>query len=116
MVSMVNWPPFDIASLALTARFIITCSICPGSAFTRPKDGSPQMSRSMSSPIIRRRSLEILLTTALRSSIFGSNTCCRLKASSCRVSSAARWPASSICSIPLRSGLSNPISPNNMAL
>lgn len=90
LVSMVNWPLFGIASLAFTARLMITCSICPGSAFTRPKDGSAQMTSSMPSPISYRRNFELVLTIALKSSTFGPNTCCQLKACNCLVNSAAR--------------------------
>ena len=39
-VSRVSRPPCGMASRALTVRFISTCSICPGSAETRPVSAS----------------------------------------------------------------------------
>ena len=33
---MVSLPPAGMASRAFTARFMMICSSCPGSAFTRP--------------------------------------------------------------------------------
>ena len=42
-----------MASRAFTARFMITCSICPGSAFTQPRSGASTVASSTSSPINR---------------------------------------------------------------
>ena len=54
------------------------------------RSGAGQVSRSMSSPISRHSSLFMSATVALRSNTRGSITCRRLKASSCRVTAAAR--------------------------
>ncbi len=90
---MVRFPPFGMASRALTARFMMTCSICPGSAFTCASAGSRTVRNFMSSPIRRCNIFSILAITVFRSSTWGVSTCCRLKASSCRVRDAARSPA-----------------------
>ena len=50
---MVSLPPEGMASRALTARFMMTCSICPASARTGQRLGLGTMTRSMSSPIMR---------------------------------------------------------------
>jgi len=39
-VSMVNWPPVGMASRALTARFMMTCSNCPWFALTGDRVGA----------------------------------------------------------------------------
>ena len=36
---MKSFPPLGMASRALTARFMTTCSIWPGSTLTRPRSG-----------------------------------------------------------------------------
>ncbi len=48
-VSRIRLPPWGMASRALTARFTITCSSCPGSADTRPAAGSSRRSSWTSS-------------------------------------------------------------------
>ena len=58
-VSMRQWPPCSIASRALAARFIRTCSICIGSTRTRPNAGPGEKLNSMSSPMSRGRVLAI---------------------------------------------------------
>ena len=95
----VSVPPPGIASRALTARFMMTCSIWPGSACTGARLGSRGGARvDMSSPIRRRSIGPVLATTSFRSSTCGCSTCWRLNASSWRVSagraSAARWISS----------------------
>ena len=60
-----------MASRALTARFKITCSICPGSAFTEASFGSGKNEYSMCSPIRRGSILPISATTAFKSSTRG---------------------------------------------
>ncbi len=57
----------------------------------------------MSSPISRRSILSRLVTSSLRSQHLGLDDLAAANASSCRVSSAARWPPSSICSRSSRS-------------
>src|SRR5438445_733457 len=96
VVSMTRRPPSGMASRALTARFIRTCSICVGSARTRPSGSSGRKVRTTSSPM-RRPS--ILITDSmvwLRSSTRVSKTWRRLKARSWRVSPAARWLAAQL--------------------
>src|SRR5580704_13033363 len=66
-VSSVSFPPLGIASRAFRARFISTCSICPGSAFTVPKSTAGTVSTSMSSPISRRNMVSRFSMTLLRS-------------------------------------------------
>ena len=76
-VSIVSLPPSGIASRALTTRFMITCSICPGSALILPSDGAagPSEARCL------RRSrgaacLSIFAMISLRSTTAGASTCC----------------------------------------
>src|SRR6516162_5908135 len=89
-VSMVRRPPWGIASRAFTARFRMICSICAGSAFTRPSAGSSRLSTSIVSPISGLSIWAMPATTPLRSSTRGWSICWRLKARSCWVSDAAR--------------------------
>ena len=65
-VLMVSLPPRGMASRALTARFMMTCSIWPGSAFTRPSAESNTVESSTSSPIRRRNIFSMPRTTSLR--------------------------------------------------
>ena len=74
----------------------MTCSICPGSAFTAPSSGPGIITRSMSSPISRVSIFRFSVTTAFRSRTFGASICFRLKASSWRVSEVARSAAVAI--------------------
>ncbi len=89
-VRTVSWPPFGMASRALTARFRITCSICPGSAFTAASLGSGKNSNSMCSPMRRGSILPISTTMAFNSITRGCKTCIRLNASNWRVMETAR--------------------------
>src|SRR5437667_125345 len=70
---MVSLPPRGMASRAFTARFMTTCSICPGSALTRPRPASSAAFKLMSSPKRRVSSLSMLPTTLLRSNTFGDH-------------------------------------------
>ena len=92
-VSIVIFPPWGIASRALTTRFISTCSICPGSALIFPISGLSSVTNSMLSGISLPSIFPISVTRKLRSKTFGCSICLRLKASSCRVKTAARSPA-----------------------
>ena len=89
-------PPDGIASRALTARFMMTCSIWPGSALMR-RTRSPRAGiKVMSSPITRPSMVCMPPTRVFRSRTCGSRICWRLKASSCRVNNAALRPALTI--------------------
>ena len=66
------------------------CSICAGSALTRPSVGSSTVISSIVSPIRGLSIWAMFATTSLRSSTRGWSICLRLKASSCWVSDAAR--------------------------
>ena len=105
-VSRMRRPPWGMASRALTARFMTTCSICPRSAFTRPSPGVGVVRSAMSSPIRRPSRSFMSVVTALRSRTTGSSTCLRLKARSWRVRSAARPAVRWISSMPRRIGSS----------
>ncbi len=60
-VAIVSMPPVGIASRALTTRFMMTCSICPGSTFTFAEASRRARVRSsMSSPMRRRTSCSML--------------------------------------------------------
>src|SRR5689334_6159358 len=89
-VSTTSWPPRGIASRALMARFITTCSIWPRSAFTWPRVAARFVTSAISSPMSRASISFMSVMTTPRSSTTASSTCLRLKASSCLVSSAAR--------------------------
>jgi hypothetical protein len=93
-VSTVSRPPVGMASRALTARLVSTCSTCPGSAITRPRSGCRTVVSRMSSPIRRASILAVRAIRSFRSVGRGWRTCLRLNARSWRVSSAARRPAS----------------------
>ncbi len=67
-------------------------SICAGSIFTGPKAEPGCQTRSISSPMRRRRILSIPSTVSFRSSTRGLMVCFRAKARSCRVISVDRWP------------------------
>src|ERR1035437_5378027 len=82
-----------MASLALTARFMTTCSNWPRSAFPRPRPGDTTTLTLTSSPMRRSTIDDRPLTTSPISRISGTSVCLRLKARSCRVSAAARLPA-----------------------
>ena len=92
-VLIVSVPPFGIASRAFTARLIITCSICPRSAFICPSAGSNSVTNAMSSLISRPSIFSTSSTTKFKLMTFGSSTCCRLKANNWAVSEAARLAA-----------------------
>ncbi len=94
---MVRLPPDGIASDAFTARFIMTCSICPGSALIRPSDSPARKMNAMSSRTSRFRMLNISETSEFRFSTLGCNICIRLNANNWRVRDAARSLAFSIC-------------------
>ena len=87
-----------MASRALTVRFMTTCSICPGSAETRPVPASSRSSSWTSSPMSRRSIVARLPTSVLTSITCGWRNCRRLKARSWRVRLAARSDARRICS------------------
>ena len=70
-VSMVSVPPSGMASRALTARFMRTCSIWPGSALTGPAPAPSAVTSSTSSPIAGAASSPCPRTTAFRSSTSG---------------------------------------------
>ena len=72
-----------MASQALTARFMMTCSICMGSARTSHKSGWLRITSSMSSRIKLGSIRSISPTTILRSSTRGESTCLRPNASNC---------------------------------
>ena len=107
-VSMVTVPPSGIASRAFTTRFMITCSIWPGSALTVPRSGAATVTIRTSSPISRRSMRSRPATRALRSISRGCSACLRLKESSCRVIEAARSAALRICSTYSRRGSTSP--------
>ena len=90
---MVSVPPSGMASRALTARFISTCSSWPRSALTCHRSASAWALQRMCSPstrpIIRSKSR----TTSPRSRILRSSICRRLNASSWRLSEAPCWAA-----------------------
>ena len=87
-----------MASLALTARFISTCSSWPRSAFTCQRSASACALHRMCSPSTRPIMRSKSRTTSPRSRIFRSSICRRLNASSWRLSEApccaAFWIAS----------------------
>src|SRR5882672_1895510 len=83
-------PPFDMASRALTARFISTCCIWLGSTLTRPVPCTGSTTSCMSSPIIRCNMGTRSATSGPSSSTRGCTTCLRLKARSWLVSATAR--------------------------
>ena len=89
-VSTVSRPPWGIASRELTTRLTMTCSIWPGSAFTRPRSAAGTTASSTSSPMSRLSMGSMAVITAFRSSTCGCSTCLRLKARSCWVRAAAR--------------------------
>ena len=97
-----------MASRALTARFINTCPNWPGSTFTLLTAGSRTAVSRTSSPISRRKNFSVSRTTSFRSSTFGSSTVLRLNASNCRVSEAARSPASLMALTDTRIGSLDP--------
>ncbi len=83
-VAMRSRPPCGMASRAFAARFMSTCSICPGSATTSPSDASVSRCSSISSPTsFTSRPLKLAMTS-LRFSRRGCRICLRLKARSCR--------------------------------
>ena len=92
-VLMVRVPPRGIASRALAARFIVTCSSWPWSALMVARPGVRMVRSSMSSPISRPIMLCMPRTTSFRSRMRGRITCPLLKARSCAVRSAARSAA-----------------------
>ncbi len=92
-VSMVRLPPFGIASRAFTTRLTSTCSSWPASALTLPASAE-STSESLMFSVRRRRSIFCTpKMIAFGWSTSGRRICLRLKASSWRVSSAARSPA-----------------------
>ena len=97
-VRTVSFPPSGIASRAFTARFMITCSIWPGSALTGLTWGPGKKENSMCSPIRRGSIFPMSEMTTFRSSKRGCKTCMRLNASNWRVMDAARLDAFCICS------------------
>ncbi len=102
IVSMVRTPPLGIASLALTQRFITTCSSMPLSPFTAPTALPGTHSRRMCSPMSLRTILRMSSTIRLKSRTSMAITCLRLNSSSCLVSSAALPAPSRTPSIPER--------------
>ena len=94
-----------MASRALTARFIMTWSICPASARTAQRFGLATITRSMSSPIMRVSIFRFSVATSFRLTMRGASICLRLKARSWRVSDEARSAALAIsCAGPRRCG------------
>ena len=87
-----------MASEAFTIRFRSTCSICPGSACTRPSGSASCTLYSMSSRSSRCSSRPISTINSFKSRILGCSICLRLNASNCRVSNAARSATRRICS------------------
>src|SRR5579883_1012955 len=67
---MVSLPPLGMASRALAARFMTSCSTCTGSSFTLPRSGSIWMASSTSSPTTRASIFD-----TSRSTLFRSSTC-----------------------------------------
>ncbi len=98
-------PPPGIASRALTARFISTCSSCASGAMTIGDAAAGSKTIWTSSPMTRSSSERRRVTRQLRSSRTARCGARRLNASSCPVSSAARlaaWKTSAIrsaCSV-----------------
>ncbi len=95
-VSMVSLPPEGMASRAFTARFMMTCSICPASARTDQRLFPGVMTRSISSPIMRVSILRFSVAMSLRLTIRGASICFRLNANNWRVKDEARSEALAI--------------------
>ena len=96
-VSIVSVPPSGIASRALTARLMSTCSSWSGSASTGSSSGSSdghELDVLTEQPAEHRRDPVDDLVQARESR--GCRTCRRLKASSCRVRTVARSAAAAI--------------------
>ena len=92
-VPMINRPPWDMASRALTARFIKTCSIIPSSASIAGRLDEKSHCSLMSSPMIRP---SMLVTSPMTSLNWTGPTLIsflRLKVSNWRVRLAALSPA-----------------------
>jgi hypothetical protein len=104
VVSMVRRPPFGMASRALTARLVTTCSSWPASTRTEARPARGEMVSLMSSPITRRSIGSTFCRPRLTFITFGCCDSRRLNASICRVSSAARMAARLICSASARFG------------
>ncbi len=103
---IVSRPPPGIASRAFTTRLSTTCSICAGSASTRPTPGATVVTSSTSSPISRCSIGSRSATTTSSARTRVCSTCLRLKARSWRVRVAARSPTRLISSTSLRTGSS----------
>ena len=95
-VWIVRMPPFGITSRALTARFMITCSIWSLSAFTCPSSGSSRVTISISIPIKGLSIFSVSITRLFKSRISRLRFCFRLKTKSSRVNEAARYVTSLI--------------------
>ena len=88
---MVSLPPLGMASRALTARFMMTCSRRPGIGLHRiAATAAGMVTSSMSSPIRRRSIFSICMTRSLTWTVRGSSGCRRLKASNWWVSAPPR--------------------------
>ena len=103
--SIVSFPPRGMASRALTARFMSTCSSWPGSARTAAAVDGSRSTSSMSSPMRRRSILESSSMRPPSGTTSGTRTCLRLNARSWRVRAEARSAALRIsCILPRRVG------------
>ncbi len=97
MVRMLSVPPATMASRALTARLMITCSSWPWSTRTSPSSRPCTILRSIEAPISRRSRLESSASTSVIDSTFGCSVCWREKARSWRTRFAARLAFWRIC-------------------
>ena len=97
-VSMVSVPPSGMASRALTARLMITCSSWPWSTLSpAPRSRPCVILSSMVSPISRRSRFDSSASTSVMSSTRGCRVCWREKASSWRTRPAARLAFCLMC-------------------
>ena len=103
-VEMASAPPSGMASLALVARFISTCSIWPASAVTMGGVSLNRVVKSISSPISRFRISSTFRTRRFRSTGTGLMTCFLPKARRLFVNWAARSDDERMASIEGRSG------------
>ena len=74
-------PPVGMASRALTTRFMITCSSCPGSALTQPSLGTSLVLDVLADQHGGQH-VDHPGNRAFRSITFSCRTCRRLNASS----------------------------------
>ena len=115
-VSMSRRPPAGIASRALTARLMSTCSIWVRSARTPSSLRANRVTSSMSAPMTRLSSPRVDSTTSLRSRVVGISILRRLKDSSWSTSAAPRVAACSISARSARIASSSGCSSSNSAV